>query len=94
MVPVVAVASCGPLSAAAARVRFEREHREHQPGGVGGERAAGQVCQGGVLQVGVDLFDDGVAPVGYLRCHGVQAAGGKEGVVSPQVEQSVVAVRI
>jgi hypothetical protein len=64
MVPVVAVASCGPLSAAAGAGEVEREHCEHQPGGVGGERAAGQVCQGGVLQVGVDLFDDGVAAVG------------------------------
>ena len=72
----------------------EREHRQHQPRGVGGERAAGQVCQGGVLQVGVDLFDDGVAAVGYVGCHGLQAAGGEEGVVSPQVEQSVLAVRI
>ncbi len=40
------------------------------------------------------LFDHGVAAVCYVRCHGVQAAGGEEGVVSPQVEQSVLAVPI
>ena len=35
-----------------------------------------------------------MAAVGYVGCHGVQAADREEGVVSPPVEQSVFAVRI
>jgi hypothetical protein len=39
----------------------ERDHREHQPGGVGVELARGQVRRRGGLEVGVDLLDDRVA---------------------------------
>jgi hypothetical protein len=37
--------------------------RQGQPGGVGGEPPGGQVGQGSVDEVGVDLFNDGVAAV-------------------------------
>ena len=53
----------------------ERDDGEHQPGGVGGEHPGGQVRQGGVLQVGVDLLDDRVAAVGLVRGDGVQDSG-------------------
>ncbi len=45
---------------------------------------------GGVLQVGVDLFDDGVTAVGFVRGDGVQVAafgGGEERVEASGVEQ-------
>ena len=50
----------------------ERDDREHEPGGVRGERPGGQVGQGRVLEVGVDLFDDRVPAVGLVRGDGVQ----------------------
>jgi hypothetical protein len=50
----------------------ERDHCEGQPGRVGGEPSAGQVREGRILQVGVDVFDDGVTTVGCPRppCRG------------------------
>jgi hypothetical protein len=44
------------------------------------------VREGGVLQVGVDLFDDRVAAVGLVRGDGVQIGGGEERVETPGVE--------
>ena len=52
----------------------------------------GQVGQGGVLQVGVDLLDDRVPAVGLVRGDGVEhvgVGGGEERVEPPQVEQRV-----
>src|SRR6478735_6022805 len=43
--------------------------------------------QGGVFEVGVDLLDDGVSTVGFVRGDGVQGAGGEERVEPPGVEQ-------
>ncbi len=43
--------------------------------------------QGGVLEVGVDLFDDRVPAVGLVGGDGVQVAGGEERVETPGVEQ-------
>ena len=74
----------------------ERDHRQHQPGGVGGELPGRQVRQGGVLQVGVDLFDDRVPAVGLVRGHGVEdggVGGGEERVEPPDVEQACPARR-
>lgn len=44
----------------------ERDDRKHQPGGVRGEHPGGQVCECGVLEIGVDLLDDRVVPVGLV----------------------------
>ena len=41
----------------------EGHHGQDQPGGIRGEHARGQVCQGAVLQVSVDEFDDRLAAV-------------------------------
>lgn len=50
------------------------------------------MCQRGVLQVGVDLFDDRVPTVGLVhgdRAQQVGVGGGEEGVEPPHVEQGV-----
>src|SRR5699024_5074644 len=73
----------------------ERDHGQDEPGGVRGELAGGQVRQGGVLQVGVDVLDDGVGAVGLVRGDGVQqvgVGGGEERVEAPGVEQLVLAL--
>ncbi len=76
MVPVVAFASVGSLvSVSAARVMLKGHDRTNQPSCVGAEMPGGQVCEGGVLQVGVDLFDDRVAAVDSIGGHGVEDAG-------------------
>ena len=87
MVAVVALARCGAGEGGGGAGEVERDHGQHQPGGVRGELPGGQVRQGGVLQVGVDLFDDRVAAVGLVGGHGVEGAGGEEGVEPPGVEQ-------
>ena len=69
---MVALARSGPVRVRGGAGEVERDHREHQPGGVGGERPRGQVRQRGVLQVGVDLLDDRVTTVGLVRGHGVE----------------------
>ena len=43
--------------------------------------------QRGVLEIGVDLFDDGVAAVSLVGGDGIEVAGGEEGVEAPGVEQ-------
>ena len=43
--------------------------------------------QGGVLDVGVIPFDDGVAAVGLVGGDGVEVGGGEERVKAPGVEQ-------
>ncbi len=53
------------------------------------------MCEGGALQVGVDLFDERVAAVSLVRGHRVVvlgAGGGEEGVGAPSVEQRVLTV--
>jgi hypothetical protein len=48
------------------------------------------VREGGVLQVGVELLDDGVATVGLVRGDSVgrgRVGGGEEHVIPPQAEQ-------
>src|SRR4051812_42224402 len=80
-----AVVGCGEVSGGAGEV--VREHGADQPGGVGGELPAGQVGQGPVDEVGVDLFDDGVAAVLGFGGLGPQRAVGEHGVVAPGGEQ-------
>src|SRR5690606_6623726 len=73
----------------------ERDDGEDEPGRVRPELPGWQVSQCGVFQVGVDLFDDGVAAVDGIGGDGVErlrVAGGEERVVSPQGEQRVLAV--
>ena len=77
MVAVVALARLGAGDGGGGAGEVERHHGEHQPGGVRGELPRGQVRQGGVLQVGVDLLDDRVAAVGLVRGHGVGHARGR-----------------
>jgi hypothetical protein len=53
------------------------------------------VCQRGVPEVAVDLFDDRVAAVGLVRDHGVghaRVGGGEERVEAPGVEEGVLSV--
>ncbi len=45
------------------------------------------MSQGGILEVGVDLLDDRVSAVGFVRGDGVQGAGREERVEPPRVEQ-------
>ena len=50
--------------------------------------------QGGALQIGADLLNDGVPAVGLGRGHGasqLRVGGCQEGVEPPRVEQSVLA---
>ena len=75
MVAVVAFARSGAGEVAGGAGEVERDDREHQPGGVGGEHPGGQVRQRGVLQVGVDLLDDRVPAVGLVGGDGVRIAG-------------------
>lgn len=53
-----------------------RGSREHEPGAVGGELPGEQVRQRGALEVGVDLFDDGVPAVGLVGGDGVERSAG------------------
>ena len=76
--------------------QVERHDGAGQPGGVGIEHARGQVRQRGGFQVGVDVLDDRVRPVGFVRCHGVvflYGCGGEERVESPGIEQAPLPVR-
>ena len=92
MVAVRALASAGPVMVAAARVRLNAVDCGYQPGGVGVETSRGQVRQGRVFEVGVDLLDDRVAAVGLVGANGVQVAGGEERVETPGAEQGALAV--
>ena len=65
----------------------ELDRGQHQPGGVSGEFARRQVRQGTVFEVGDDLLDDRVVPVGFVGAHCVQGAGGEERVEPARVEQ-------
>jgi hypothetical protein len=65
----------------------ERDRGQHQPGGVRRELPRGQVGQRSGLEVGVDLLDDRVLPVGGLGLqhrlrgvgeHRVVAVGGEQ----------------
>jgi len=56
-------------------------HSQGEPGGVGHELARGQVCEGGVLEFGYRLLDDGVAAVVCLDLENVAGSVGDEGVV-------------
>ena len=77
IVAVVDVARVGsPVSGGGRAGEVERDHGEHEPGGVRGELPRREVREGGALQVGVYLFDDRVVPVGLVRGHGVQGVGG------------------
>lgn len=67
----------------------EGDGRQDQPGRVGGELSRGQVRQGTVFEVRVDLLDDGVLAVGFVCGDGVQGAGGEEGVEAVGVEQGL-----
>lgn len=52
----------------AARVRLNASACADQPGGVRGILPGRQVREGAALQVGDDLFDDGVLAVGVAAC--------------------------
>jgi hypothetical protein len=60
-----------------------------EPGGVGGELARGQVCQGAVVAVGEDLLDDGVVAVLVLGPGSSHTGVGEDRVVPPGGEQLV-----
>jgi hypothetical protein len=60
---------------------------ESQPGGVRGELPRGQVGEGPVVEVGVDLLDDGVVAVVALGLDGLERGVGEERVVAPGGEQ-------
>src|SRR6185312_2378570 len=52
----------------------------------------GQMGQGGVLEVGVNLLDDRVAAVGLVGGDGVGVGVGEERVEAPGVEQGLLAI--
>ena len=90
MVAVVALARSLPVVVAAVRVRLRAMTASTSQAALAVNLPEGKVRQGGVLQVGVDVFDDRVAAVGFVRAHGVQVGGvggGEEGVEAPGVEQ-------
>ena len=89
MVAVVALASAVPVRVAAARVRLNAMTARTSQAALA-VNFRGQVRQGGVLQVGVDLFDDGV-PRWVLSAATVSrlVGGGEEGVEPPSVEQGL-----
>ena len=75
-VPVVAFISlrvAGEGGGGAGEV--ERHHRADQPGGVRRKRVRRQMGEGGVLQVRMDLFDDGVLTVGFVGGDGIESSG-------------------
>ncbi len=74
MVAVVALARAGPVRVAAARVRLNAITASTSQAALA-VNARGQVRQGGVLQVGVDLLDDRVPAVGLVRGDGVGTSG-------------------
>lgn len=45
------------------------------------------MTQRAVFEIGVDLLDDRMLAVGFVRGDGVQIAGGEEGVEAVRVEQ-------
>src|SRR5689334_24239756 len=45
------------------------------------------MSQGGVFEVGVDLFDDRVAAVGLVGGDGIEVGGGEKRVKTPHVEE-------
>lgn len=63
----LAVVAGGQMPGGAGEV--VRDAGAGQPGGVGREVAGGQVSQRAVDELGVDLFDDGVAAVLGLGLH-------------------------
>ena len=65
----------------------ERDRGQHQPGGFGGEFPRRQVRQRTVFEIGVDLLDDRVLPVGSISADGVWGAGGEERVEPARIEQ-------
>lgn len=67
----------------------ERDDREDEPGGVGGEHPGRQVRQRGVFEVGVNPLDDRVSAVGRVRGDRVEdlGVGAEERVEAPGVEQ-------
>ena len=83
---------CGSGDGGCGAGEVERHHCGYQPGGVGVETSRGQVRQGRVFEVGVDLLDDRVAAVGLVGANGVQVAGGEERVETPGAEQGALAV--
>ena len=67
--------------------QVEGHRGQHQPRGIRRKSARGQMSQGGVLQIGVDLLDDRVVTVGFVRGDRVQRAGGEERMEPPGVKQ-------
>jgi hypothetical protein len=86
IVAVVALARAGPVVVAAARVRLNAMTAQTSQAAFA-VKTPGQVREGGVLQVGVDVLDDGVAAVGLVGGDGVQVGGGEECVEPPRLEQ-------
>jgi len=66
IVAVVALAWKVDARTPAARVRLNAIVARTGPGGVGGEPPGRQVRESAALEVGDDLFDDGVVEVGGL----------------------------
>jgi len=67
----------------------ERHRGASQPGRVRGEHPGGQVREWAVLQLGDDLFDDGVIAVGGLGGQHRLGRVGEHGVIAVDGEASV-----
>ena len=94
IVAVVALARSGAATVPAARVRLNAMTASTSQAALAVNTPDGQVRQRGVLQVGVDLLDDGVMAVGLVGGDGVEdlgVGGGEERVEAPHVEQGVLA---
>jgi hypothetical protein len=83
--------ACGGEGAGCAQ-QVERDRREGEPGGDGGEHPRRQMRQRPCLEVGDDLLDDGVRAVrGFGLEHGLGGVG-EDRVVSPGREQLLLAL--
>src|SRR3954462_12817543 len=81
----------------AARVRLKAITAQTSQAALALNTPEGRWGQGGGLEVGVDVFDDRVPPVGLVRGDGVAGVGvggGEEGVEAPGVEQRLLAVAL
>ena len=83
-----------PVRVAAARVRLNAMTASTSQAELAAKDFDGKCARARVLQVGVDLFDDGVGAVDLVGGDGVRevlGCGGEEGVMPPQLEQAVLA---
>ena len=70
---------------------IKRHDRAYEPGTVGGERPRRQMRQRACLQVCVDLFNDRVLTVGFIRSNSIQHAwvgGGEDRMEAVKIKQA------